>query len=878
MAAQYGQTWWGKQWLKAFNGIDYSNRLPRGRRYAGNGSVTSIEMKGTSTHADVQGRRPRPYKIKVNLPGFSKAQQQTILSAVSRSPALLARLLNRQLPEQMLGLMEQQKILLFPKSWDDMDASCSCPDWAMPCKHITAVIYLMANEIDKDPFMVFHLHGMDLPKAIEKQTGMSLSKAELPPAILSLWQRKPFADENTEQTTSIFTGVDLSSIAPAGERILNILTPKPLFYDKDFKVTLADFYKRTARYVAKFEKEQDAREQQTDIEDFALTRLVLDYQCRFNSVSSSNGEILQERKAWIDQLASLHNRHSQQRSQHFKKALFWQQLYRLAIKLIQQQACIPAVFMGQEQKTLIHWQPALLSEPVKKILESLYAHCPEDLVILEAIPKGRKKTQLHYSNPKVQVNQALHTIISFFMEQAMEAGPEKYWNEDICRLFFAGAPCLFNQFETSVYPKVILNWLNRLTLGERDHRLHLVVEEAGLPDDDDQAAEQLSVDIRIEQNNQVSTLKELFGDSELNDTKISVLTDLALLADYLPAIEQLYLTEKKPRPLTYSLAAFTPVFKDILPALQMLGIQLTLPKRLRKLVYPKLSLSLSKSGSESAVTYLNLDQLLQFNWQVAMGDQRINASEFRNMVQGASGLVKMLDQYVMLDDSKLQQLLKKLDDLPDSLSRIELLKAGLAGEIDGAKVDLAECAQALFDQLIKSEPAPVPPGLNAQLRPYQKKGFEWMAQNARIGFGSLLADDMGLGKTLQDIPFLHGGLTRSKRDKMVEDFQNNGRTRAMILSLKAGGTGLNLTAGSQVIHYDLWWNPAVEAQATDRAFRIGQKRNVQVHRLITENTFEEKIDAMIQSKKELADLTVTSGEQWITELSDVEIKELVSLG
>ena len=112
---------------------------------------------------------------------------------------------------------------------------------------------------------------------------------------------------------------------------------------------------------------------------------------------------------------------------------------------------------------------------------------------------------------------------------------------------------------------------------------------------------------------------------------------------------------------------------------------------------------------------------------------------------------------------------------------------------------------------------------------------------------------------------------------MVDAFQNDPLSRIFILSLKAGGTGLNLTAASQVIHYDLWWNPAVEAQATDRAYRIGQKKSVQVHRLITENTFEEKIDAMIQSKKELAELTVASGEKWISELSDDDIRELVSL-
>jgi SNF2 family DNA or RNA helicase len=129
----------------------------------------------------------------------------------------------------------------------------------------------------------------------------------------------------------------------------------------------------------------------------------------------------------------------------------------------------------------------------------------------------------------------------------------------------------------------------------------------------------------------------------------------------------------------------------------------------------------------------------------------------------------------------------------------------------------------------------------------------------------------------QDIAFLHGGCTRAQRDAMVEDFQNNPAAKILILSLKAGGTGLNLTAASNVIHYDLWWNPAVEAQATDRAFRIGQQRNVMVHRFITQGTLEEKINAMIQSKKELANLTVSTGEKWIGDLSDAELKELVRL-
>ena len=123
--------------------------------------------------------------------------------------------------------------------------------------------------------------------------------------------------------------------------------------------------------------------------------------------------------------------------------------------------------------------------------------------------------------------------------------------------------------------------------------------------------------------------------------------------------------------------------------------------------------------------------------------------------------------------------------------------------------------------------------------------------------------------------FLHGGCSIKQRQEMVDRFQNNPRTdRIFLLSLKAAGTGLNLTAASHVIHYDLWWNPAVEAQATDRTYRIGQHQNVLVHRFITQNTFEERIDKMIQDKRHLADLTVATGESWIGKLSNKELREL----
>jgi SNF2 family DNA or RNA helicase len=129
----------------------------------------------------------------------------------------------------------------------------------------------------------------------------------------------------------------------------------------------------------------------------------------------------------------------------------------------------------------------------------------------------------------------------------------------------------------------------------------------------------------------------------------------------------------------------------------------------------------------------------------------------------------------------------------------------------------------------------------------------------------------------REVLFLHGGTSKSLRDEMVQRFQSDDGPPLFVLSLKAGGTGLNLTAASHVVHFDRWWNPAVEDQATDRAFRIGQRKNVQVRKLTCVGTLEERIDTLIAEKKDLAERIVGTGERWITELDTAQLRELVTL-
>jgi SNF2 family DNA or RNA helicase len=130
----------------------------------------------------------------------------------------------------------------------------------------------------------------------------------------------------------------------------------------------------------------------------------------------------------------------------------------------------------------------------------------------------------------------------------------------------------------------------------------------------------------------------------------------------------------------------------------------------------------------------------------------------------------------------------------------------------------------------------------------------------------------------RDVLFIHGGTTQPQRTSMVERFQRaDGTVPVLLLSLRAGGVGLNLTAATHVFHFDRWWNPAVENQATDRAYRIGQTRTVQVHKFVVRGTLEERIDQMIESKSELAENIIGAGEAWLSELSTDQLRDILTL-
>jgi len=237
----------------ATNKNAYTNRLPRGRHYAATGRVLEIAIEEETVRAAVQGTRRRPYEVTIRLRPFTRAEISRLKAAVAEDPALAAELALGKLPAEMLDLLAGHGLSLLPASWDDLQARCSCPDWANPCKHLAAVYYLLANEIDQNPFLLFKLRGLPEEEllagvgfaafdAAARETDPFVPCAAVPPCAA------PGPGTAAPAAAAALTEL-LPALARREEReaFFDLLTEAPLFYPYgNFKKILRQVYHNVA--------------------------------------------------------------------------------------------------------------------------------------------------------------------------------------------------------------------------------------------------------------------------------------------------------------------------------------------------------------------------------------------------------------------------------------------------------------------------------------------------------------------------------------------------------------------------------------------------------------------------------------------------------
>ncbi len=220
----FGESWWARRWIAVLESFNIGARLGRGRSYARRGQVLSIEIDKGKVSGKVQGSRPKPYDVKLQVTTLSASDWQKLAKVLFRQAIFSAKLLMGEMPLDIEKVFKEAGLSLFPEKLKDLKTACSCPDWSNPCKHIAAVYYLLAEEFDRDPFLIFKLRGMNREDLIamlsrtSKKTTLRKAKPELVPVhedekvltsdISKFWNGEPLSDD-------IFGEVRIPPIAAA---------------------------------------------------------------------------------------------------------------------------------------------------------------------------------------------------------------------------------------------------------------------------------------------------------------------------------------------------------------------------------------------------------------------------------------------------------------------------------------------------------------------------------------------------------------------------------------------------------------------------------------------------------------------------------------
>ena len=747
---QYGKTWWGSEWLKALNACDHANRLPRGKTYCNQGNVreVSIDPVTHKVEAIVQGHFA-VYEVSIGLRAFTENETQRLIEAIKSEPQLLAQLLDHTLPSEVKRLCDQLGLDLFPSSSLDLELSCSCPDSARLCKHIAAVIYWLSREIDNDPFILFTLHGVNfLEKLSEAGLQVKEATADHPCTLYDLLPAAEAIVTGEKDSHYTLRTLPLTPIDDVGEKIFSLLPKRfALSESRDFPAELLKCLKKNAAYaeslLSPFDDDnslftekilKDVRQYNRHHYVFRLNRENLRdfdfYDEKGKRVASDEAMRL------ISTLMSLPEAMSRE---HLKSSLYaLRVLFLFTQRLYRARAVIPVTVVSRDDPNpwpVIYWTPAVrlnaAARAVSDFTEAFKGQIDE-LFGFDGLPL---KTEAQKSFMALTLALTFwHRIFSknasFDGAAALFASPSA---ADLCAEV---KPVLAEHFAR--YLRVLnltLNfpWLPQIALRKtRDGALNLhflikAKEDRGRPID----------------------LKTLLKSDQYEKERYAALNVVSTLQSLYPVFNDLTNTATK----TVKLAAseLRDFLFEVSQGLTLLGIAVSMPLSLKKLLKPTLVAQVSSSAGSSS--FFTQESLSDFNYQMALGDSALSKDEFEVLVQHAGEVIPWGDQYVYVDPQEIEKYRERLQNAP-KYSPLEKVRALLTGEVDGIEVFATDELKKQLQNIEKVKAVKVPQTLKASLRPYQQRGYEWLIKNIRLGLGSLIADDMGLGKTLQVIAAL----------------------------------------------------------------------------------------------------------------------------
>lgn len=856
---KYGVTPWGAWFLEMLESYNATGRIERGRTYANTGKVDSLHINGTVIAARVAGHYDPWYYVTIKISPLSDTNRKKAEKILKDHPLDFAALENGIMTDALIAAFKQKKLRLFPAYWRQIESDCSCPDSANPCKHIAATLYIVSKEIDHDPRLLFQLAGFDLCAFRQQLSGTS----ENPPSVTDTKPETEPADsgkksKKTAGAADILLEEYLHPIPvtlrcpiavssknppatqaentlPAAEYIEQLNVPETLelldelphfalqesymplitallpsaaqFYSGDFTALLTGLYHHliigqnrrfgmsledTIKTVMKSRTGASAAIlcgsrllpylNVTIAETFSIkTRefpllSVQPLSLRIKPPGSAAAEAV---VTLVEALPLFQGVTPAKDSPAGVKAVFV--LFALAERLISESAIVPAVCVGKKTKTLhIFWMPFSTAREVKDALSRF-----EPFITEEFFPPVRVWGRRYCAELLLTAFLTEYVHFAQYMPKGIHLQ-----DAEIARLFFQGIAIDLRIPGKSRFPVVLTNWLTALHYDSENLIFRLILAESKIADFT------LSAEVRHREE----TGTDFYPFHQIHQqiaAKSEVIKFCIALSSYLPKLTAL--AAKKSVSLSHEeTAAF---LKNAAPLLTRFGIDVVLPKALQKVLKPRSVIRIEQpKGAGSVQSYLSFESLINYDRSIMLGDTVISVQEFKKLMEQSTGLVKFKDRYVLVDPEYTARLLETVQHAPPDSH--EVLQGIFTGET------VVENGAPFSYSLFTDTEAAVPETLQATLRPYQQKGFQWLYSTIKSGFGCLLCDDMGLGKTLQVITLIlklkeqgltHDGILITAPASLLSNWEHEIGKFAPSLSCKTfHGQGRRFSTGTDI--------------------------------------------------------------------------------
>ena len=723
-------SWWAQEFLAPFQDLD-GTLLASAKSYIEEDKLEIISLSSNSLQARLDLGDGQYTRLEIKLDFLADEEIQVAKEILSNSSLIATEIALGKLPSLLNEELQEKSIQLLPQNLDAYTFRCShCENnhlitRGQACEHSLALIYKLAEEIDKDAKLWLEFRGLgelleqleldDAEQSFLKKWGDildSLVTQANPPSKAHELKLEPNPNFNR----------DLIPLDFNYEAALSLLEDKPNFdQEQDFKKLLLAIYdlgaKRADSLYDKWLDKSRNRKAETDLN--------IKFQAEANSYND-----LFEFSIPIKNLLR-YSLNLDLNKVYSDKLAFTLLMVQTAVLISKYGLYCPELVSVTDDYVFVRYQPLFNNDQLRKRLAEIYNMCPKNIFGLDL------------DVTKEQLNEFLTYLVTFMVKDLVK-GIKGFTKNSLLRAFLYDEKLKLENISDQSNLKALTLWLSKLDIQNFDLRPLLEIEEE----------ETFNLNMNLQDLNDgsgsrviIETLKKEVLEKDFASERIEALyKQLYLLQDYIPALKQIISTEAKAKP-PLDLNALAELLVKADTILAVLGLELALPDSLKNLIKPKLRLNLCFDNDDN----------FHFDYKIEMGEELISLSAFRELIrQNKTELFSYSKNYTLLSElNRLEILERSSHSLPSLETFFDSLYFYRLAELEGLMIMQDKENDDFFESALNiNSKATISSSLKAKLKDHQEEGFEWLYANYKKGFGSCLADDMGLGKTLQVISVL----------------------------------------------------------------------------------------------------------------------------